>query len=111
MSERDLLSLAAKAVGLRIVGWRDAHGDEVALLDDGTYWQPLHVNPLTDCMGDAMRLSVALKIDIKHHEDHVVGWFDGGFIGTGRIPYGDDPDAATRLAVVKAAAETARNLP
>lgn len=70
-----------------------------------SYW-----NPLTDDRA-ALRLAVALKIDLKFYADYVVAWFDGGFIGTGRIPYGDNPYAAVRRAIVLAAAEIGKVLP
>jgi hypothetical protein len=45
-----------------------------------------------------------LKIDVKHYDDYVVGWFDGGYIGTGKIMYEGDAYAATRRAITRAAA-------
>lgn len=67
-------------------------------------WNPLAYD------GDALRLAVKLKIDVQHYDDHVVGWFDGGCIGTGMIMYEDDPYAATRRTIVMAAAEIGRNM-
>ncbi|MEG1040562.1 MAG: hypothetical protein RSE94_11675 [Pseudomonas sp.] len=69
--------------------------------DYTTYWNPLR------SMSQSFELMVLFKIDVKHYEDHVVGWFDGGFIGTGRIPYGDNSLAATMRAVAIAAAGSA----
>ena len=66
-------------------------------MPDGITW-----NPLTDD-GDALRLAVKLQIDIELYGDHVVAWFDGGYIGTGRIHYDNDQYAATRRAIVRAA--------
>ena len=62
-----------------------------------SYW-----NPLKDD-GEALRLAVRLQIDIKQYGEFAVAWFDGGFIGTGRVPYNGDPNAATRRAIVLAA--------
>jgi hypothetical protein len=61
------------------------------------YW-----NPLTDD-GDALRLAVKLRLCIEHKEKHVVVW--DGCLGTGFIPCDDDPRAATRRAITRAAAE------
>ena len=105
MSDRALLEAAAKAAGMTGMKWT---GSGMAKMIDpsrpestgsiGPTW-----NPLTDD-GDALRLAVKLQIDVKHYGDHVVAWFDGGYIGTGCIPYDDDPCAATRLAITRAAA-------
>lgn len=86
----------AKAAGLG-PAWHWNHG---GFMSDGrNAW-----NPLTDD-GDALRLAVKLQIDVKQYRDHVVAWFDGGYIGTGRIPYDGDPCAATRRAIVLAASQ------
>ena len=104
-TDRELLERAAKAAGIKWMAMDNwPHEDKCRYWSDGetcdcgAAW-----NPLTDD-GDALRLAVALQIDIKQYGDHVVAWFDGGFIGTGRIPYDGDPYAATRRAIVRAAA-------
>jgi hypothetical protein len=98
MSDRELLELAAKAIGLKLkynyLGGRDANQPWDSLEDDG----------------DALRLAVRLKIDVKHYDDYVVGWFDGGYIGTGKIMYEGDPYAATRRAITRAAAEIGKSM-
>jgi hypothetical protein len=100
MTDKELLELAAKAAGLPRRSWDyewcRSHGHMVTFSD---MW-----NPLTDD-GDALRLAVKLKIDVKHYDDYVVGWFDGGYIGTGKIMYEGDAYAATRRAITRAAAE------
>jgi len=100
MSDRELLEAAAKAAGM-VLTWEGPDHDQPQTLCKGA-WNPRAYD------GDALRLAVTLQIDVKHYGDHVVAWFDGGYIGTGRIPYDGDPFAATRLAIVRAAAETAR---
>lgn len=110
-TDRELLELAAKAVGKRVTGWNTAQGEVVAVLEDGSFWQPLHSNRITDSDGDALRLAVKLQIDVDQYGDCVVGWFNGCYIGTGRIPYGTDPYAATRRAIVRAAAEIGNAMP
>lgn len=47
-TDRELLELAAKAVGKRVTGWNTAQGEVVAVLEDGSFWQPLHSNRITD---------------------------------------------------------------
>jgi hypothetical protein len=88
MTDRELLELASLAADVEY----DPDNEHL-----------FHWNPLDDD-GDALRLAVKLQIDIKQYGDHVVAWFDGGFIGTGRIPYDGYPCAATRRAIVRAAA-------
>jgi hypothetical protein len=101
MIDKELLELAAKAAGVECkktpIGFY--------LLDEDRNW-----NPLTDD-GDALRLAVKLKIDVKHYDDYVVGWFDGGYIGTGKIMYEGEPYAATRRAITRAAAAIGKAMP
>lgn len=106
-TDKELLELAAKAAGYTLK-WKTVHckggafsGAFISDKDDA--W-----TPLTDD-GDALRLAVECRIDVKHYEDYVVGWFHQYF-GTGKIPYGDDPCASTRLAIVRAAAEIGKKL-
>ena len=100
MTGRELLEMAAKAAGYPCYRPMGDEGFQVKL-------DPLHRwfdwNPLTDD-GDALRLSVQCKIDVKHYDVYVVAWWDNYF-GTGRIDYYGDPCAATRRAIVLAAAE------
>ena len=96
--DKTLLEMAAIAAGL--TGYRYVTPDvEHRLLTDRgiTVWNPLASD------GDALRLAVKLRLDIDHHQFSVNVW--DGYIGTGRIPSGDDPYAATRRAIVRAAAE------
>ena len=104
MSARELLELAAKAARI------DYH----ATLEDGTkcihdkrgYW-----NPLADD-SDALRLAVGLRLEIE---------FGSNFVNVGksgsnkewhlaREEFGDDPLAATRRAIVRAAAYIGSNM-
>jgi hypothetical protein len=90
----ELLELAAKAAGL-------------------SFWQENSWNPLDDD-GDALRLAVKLRIDVFFHASRVEGHVAGGRIppvrAIEREDYGDDPYAATRRAIVRAAAEIGRNM-
>jgi hypothetical protein len=117
MTDRELLELAAKAIGGTLSEghtkvrtgetWDEWEWQGALGIQTGTDWLPhpgTTIHPLIDD-GDALRLAVKLKIDVKHYDYYVVGWFDGGYIGTGKIAYGDDPYAATRRAITRAAAE------
>jgi hypothetical protein len=108
MTDRELLELAAKAAGLRL---DQLSGRGVRREADG---QPVYWNPLTD-NADAFRLAVKLGIDVsfplyrkpdpptvhagRYWDTYVSCWY----------PFeerkGDDPYAATRRAIVRAAAE------
>ena len=107
MTDRELLELAAKAAG--IVGsyddklqtlWFDAPHKELG--------RHITWNPLTDD-GDALRLAVMLGIDLK---------FPGPIVQAASAAMShavtedakDDPCAATRRAIVRAAAEIGRNI-
>lgn len=113
MTNRELLELAAKAAGIKKTSWIEKSHEwfqsEGIGFDDENDCQQLW-NPLTDD-GDALRLAVKLQIDVMQYGDHVVAWFEGGYIGTGRILYDGDPYAATRRAIVRAAAEIGKALP
>lgn len=109
LKDRELLQLAAKAAGYEIAYWtEDSTGEvPVAVLEDGDYWQPLLLNTLTDCMGDALRLAVKLHIHITMTAYGAAA--SGPACGTvERDP--TDVYAATRRAIVRAAAEIGKAL-
>ena len=105
MSEdKELLTLAAKAVGIRLE-WDG----------DPKYWTPMYYegktyhtwNPLTDD-ADALRLAVKLGIEIGFYSTLVrAAKQDQDWIGE---DYGNDPYAATRRAIVRAASEIGRGM-
>jgi hypothetical protein len=106
MTDRELLEAAAKAGGIALASHPFMHrrGDG-ALTADGSIW-----NPLTDD-GDALRLAVKLK-DLMFLESRPLGaivWERismNNYASLASEPYGDDPCAATRRAIVRAASET-----
>ena len=106
-NERELLELAAKAEGKNIDAetfgeYQDDHRGYVVA--DGDHW-----NPLTDD-GDALRLAVNLGIaPIQHLEERLCAahWTD---IMCRLESYKDDPYAATRRAIVRAAAELGKQM-
>jgi hypothetical protein len=103
MTDRELLEDAAKAAG--IYYWIDA--DAVVTHSD-TPGSTREWNPLTDD-GDALRLAVRLSLDICCYSgatnagDHTSdGWGP-------REAHNGDPLAATRRAIVRAAAAIGRS--
>ena len=104
-TDRELLELAAKAAGLTgyVYEWIKGPNFVVPSNPDDHRSEPITYDWLNDD-GDALRLAVDMSIDIKQYGDYVVAWFEGGFIGTGRIQYDGDPCGATRRAIVLAAA-------
>ena len=103
MTDRELLELAAKAVGAKLL--LSAFDAAVWMLNDIPW------NPLTDD-GDALRLAV--KIGRSRTLQLVVGvggadcQFDHPLVTA--FESGDDPYAATRRAIVRAAAEIGRTM-
>jgi len=109
-NDRELLELAAKAAGIEVPKhlWADYTDTGIKTMS-GLVW-----NPLTDD-GDALRLAVKLGICIApgsntltHRSKFAVATGDSGEILEVR---GDDPYAATRRAIVRAAAEIGKELP
>lgn len=105
MSDRELLEKAAKAAGLT-GEWSTTIGGWPCLIVGskmGQPWQPLHDD------GDALRLAVKLGLSVRtsrygaKQRGTIVGWFKRAALGE---PHGDDPYAATRRAIVRAAAAT-----
>lgn len=107
--DRELLEAAARAQGRRVVAWMcDGNGVEVARLDDGSRWQPMHANQLTDCDGDALRLAVRMGIRIEPSARGCsVMWPVGKGLRVDTVlcsAIGCTAEAATRRAIVRAAA-------
>jgi hypothetical protein len=111
MTDQELLTLAAKAAGLKLDCSRanggpspndgfDVSGNAVLDWHKGTTW-----NPLTDD-GDALRLAVKLRLMLDVTAEGAgaqalnVAWCPE--------PCGTDPYAATRRAIVRAAAAIGR---
>ena len=102
MIDRELLKAAAKAAGLTI-GFTP-HTDECYVIEGGeaiAWW-----NPLTDD-GDAMRLAVWLGMTVQRGL-HVQKVFVGINYELAHELIGTDPCAATRRAIVRAAAATVK---
>ena len=105
MTDKELLELAAKAAGIELTyvpqntrewaDFRNEHGGE-------TPW-----NPLTDD-GDALRLAVKLEMELDFSDDETSATKE---LRVRAVEYHEgDPYAATRRAIVKAAAEIGRSM-
>jgi hypothetical protein len=112
MTDRELLELAAKAAGglARFDISPDKWPWLQAVVDGKPQPYPVRWNPLTDD-GDALRLAVELGLAVS--VEYQVGstsvlW--GPPTGHVREDHGTDPYAATRRAIVRAAAEIGRNM-
>jgi hypothetical protein len=137
MTDRELLELAAKAAGWSC--WQSKHGYlNVTDPHDNKHvccrdWVPFDAysgektneptlsdavaelgwNPLIDD-GDALRLAVQLGLFIDIYDTEVMaGWVvdeDSSSMETLNQPKGNDPYAATRRAIVEAAAAIGKNM-
>ena len=112
MSDRELLELAAKAAGYQSCGMYE--DGRIYLLGIQTPWSPL------TCDGDALRLAVKLRITIEYSYGGIevrASWrmnkiFAGNVVEEiGSLCNGDEPNAATRRAIVRAAAEIGKAMP
>lgn len=109
MTDRELLELAAKAAG-------EVTGDRIGNPD---YFNGVlkRWNPLTDD-GDALRLAVKLRLTVEQWfwgQEALVYDFKESTMREGLgvsvyEPYGTDPYAANRRAIVRAAAEVGAGL-
>lgn len=105
MTDRELLELAAKAAGMETEIER-ATGDVRARVPNSGPAFPVW-NPLTDDC-DALRLAVRLKLCFGPNFDGDLAVCFGEDGRNITEPLNPDPDAATRRAIVRAAAEIGR---
>lgn len=94
MNDRELIEMAAKAVGIELHVWGTMGAENFAAvnLPNSPRWNPIEDD------GQALRLAVGLGIQV---------WRDADVIWCGGVAsvVGDDPEADVRLAIVRAAAE------
>lgn len=109
MSDRELLELAAKAAGIEVFFDDDGDCYRVKASGNRNYWNPIAFD------GDALRLAIKLKITIQFPWDHKCKlmqetrcWNDSD--DPAIEEHKDDPYAATRRAIVRAAAEIGRQM-
>ena len=111
MTDCELLELAAKAAG---IDWFDepaAKQGRGLHLKSGRFW-----NPITDD-GDALRLAVKLGLLVSIQREELLGNVEVHIFPSSRPqgkfvvePLGTDHYAATRRAIVRAAAEIGRSM-
>lgn len=106
MTDNELLELAAKAVGIDPSEELNTETGNMVLLEHR--W-----NPLIDD-GDALRLAVRLNLFIDLcYPDKTCGWvgdYKSGVCKTLEEPENADPYAATRRAIVRAAADIGKEM-
>ena len=94
MTDLELLELAANAAGIPDNYWNCEHHDH----GHGEYW-----NPLKDD-GSALRLAAMLEIDLYFGDNYVVA----DCVQEPTVNNANDPCAAVRRAIVRAAARHIR---
>lgn len=106
MNDRELLEMAAKALGGSEVVWTDIDGNRYTGNPERP-WDPLNDD------GDALRLAVRLNFEIERSKSA-----DRAYVGpVGKAPWveyvNDEQDMyeCTRRAIVRSAAEIGRSMP
>jgi len=110
MTDKELLELAAKAAGYSTDPYFDGEymgANRYEYTEGPNAW-----NPLTDD-GDALRLAVKLNIDVVFDFDRVMAVYGNGYSKEEyfyELPEPTDRYAATRRAIVRAAAEIGKGM-
>lgn len=103
MTDSEMIELAAKAAGYRLIGWRialEGPSRQCAEVMDASHDTPIKWNPLDDD-GDAFRLAVKLEIHITSSKTDA--WASTPEVHAIQTMSGD-PFSATRRAIVRVAA-------
>lgn len=106
MTDRELLEAAAKAAGVEghFCAKKELDTERWGIVTFLGYGQAAFWNPLTND-GDALRLAVKLGMELLPQEPlGILCVIRGSSQARAKEPYGDDRDAATRRAIVRAAA-------
>jgi hypothetical protein len=108
MTDKELLTLAAKAAGIKLLWWNGVYKDVTGAdpnrcMTSVPIWNPLNIET-----GDALRLAVKLMLEIYIHEDDTQ--CIGPNLHSAIETHKGDPYAATRRAIVRAAAEIGRGM-
>jgi hypothetical protein len=114
VTDRELLELAAKAAGYKILEHHQLARDALVDMATASLWidgVSTGWNPLKDD-GHALRLAVKMCINLHICESHAMttAYADGGIQGAA-VDFMDDAYAATRRAIVCAAAEIGKAMP
>jgi len=110
MTDRELLEFAAKAVGIDWI--KDCVWIENGFYSPLAKHERISWNPLEND-GDALRLAVRLKLSVDFFDDAITVEHTPDNAQCYEViePVGTDPYAATRRAIVRAAAEIGRAMP
>jgi hypothetical protein len=115
VTDRELLQFAAKAAGYVVLASLAGHADGTTHWWKGAAWG-LQIegvdgiwNPLTDD-GDAFRLAVKLNITVRRSDEYDASYAVAPYDPTLISETDADPYAATRRAIVRAAAEIGRTM-
>lgn len=104
MSDKELLDLAAKAVGKKVVRKVESSGGFwLVELSSGLRWNPLEDD------GAALRLAVELKMSVTVFGDAVGIGINPDF-GYREYDISHDKNTSTRRAIVRAAAEIGKSM-
>lgn len=109
MTDRELLELAARAIGKKLRWWPVVGGDDMPV--DESYEEFYIVwNPLAS-KGCALDLAVNLKMGVSQHDGYCAAQFfyDVAW-NVFKEEHKGDPVKATCRAIVRAAAEIGRNM-
>ena len=102
MTDRELLELAAKAAGYTL---REHYAGFPLIAEElNAAW-----NPLTDD-GDALRLAVKLQFNFNLEDFNTIDVWCSDTCKNATEEFTDDPYAATRKAIVRAAAEIGKGM-
>ncbi|RQD60748.1 hypothetical protein [Pseudomonas aeruginosa] len=112
MTDRELLELAARAAGVGYT-WSEFWETMARPLNDGSGWDNRATwNPLKDD-GDALRLAVKLRLDITFYngfQEVAAEPSNGDGMNPSQEVFIEDPYAATRRAITRAATEIGKSM-
>lgn len=104
MSDQELLEMAARAAGFQLADELDSHIPSGGVWVVGPHGGDIVWTPLNDD-GDALRLAVKLEIHIRFHGATILCECPCGTWLADEVDTTGDRRAATRRAIVRAAAE------
>ena len=107
MTDRELLEMAAKAAGFTFNNQYYDQDRGILVWTPPTNYESIEWNPLTDD-GDALRLAVKLGLRVCIDNRSKFTWVKGA---EGSTEHRNDASAATRRAIVRAAAEIGKAMP
>jgi len=111
MTDRELLEFAAKAAGITISTWSNCQAGGFLALDCMPERRDRFWDPIIDD-GDALQLMVklGLLVDVWLQQKVCIASNQGEDLVGARVEFGTDHYAATRRAIVRAAAEIGRGM-